>query len=102
MGQILPLIGRDWSQSGVAQLFTRLSNNGYKLLYLSARAIGQSRLTKELLKNIKQGDLVLPTGPLLLNPTSLISAFHRSVSSTSSVLFVSQLPYLSLFVGQCC
>ena len=102
MGQILPLIGRDWSQSGVAQLFTRLSNNGYKLLYLSARAIGQSRLTKELLKNIKQGDLVLPTGPLLLNPTSLISAFHRSVSPTSSVLFVSQLLYLSLFGGQCC
>jgi phosphatidate phosphatase LPIN len=80
MGQILPLIGRDWSQSGVAQLFTRLSNNGYKLLYLSARAIGQSRITKDLLRSIKQGDLVLPDGPLLLNPTSLISAFHRQVS----------------------
>ncbi|KAL8610643.1 hypothetical protein ACOMHN_047212 [Nucella lapillus] len=79
MGQILPLIGRDWSQSGVAQLFTRLSNNGYKLLYLSARAIGQARLTKELLRSIRQGDRVLPDGPLLLNPTSLISAFHREV-----------------------
>ena len=77
MGQILPLMGRDWSQSGVAQLFTRLSSNGYKLLYLSARAIGQSRITKDLLRSIKQGDVVLPDGPLLLNPTSLISAFHR-------------------------
>ncbi|XP_025089282.1 LOW QUALITY PROTEIN: phosphatidate phosphatase LPIN1-like [Pomacea canaliculata] len=79
LGQILPIIGRDWSQSGVAQLFTRLSNNGYKLIYLSARAIGQSRLTKDLLRSIKQGDRVLPDGPLLLNPISLISAFHREV-----------------------
>ncbi|KAK6168129.1 hypothetical protein SNE40_022017 [Patella caerulea] len=79
LGQILPIIGRDWSQSGVADLFTRIGNNGYKFLYLSARAIGQSKVTKDLLKNIKQGNLVLPDGPLLLNPTSLISAFHREV-----------------------
>ncbi|XP_071114379.1 phosphatidate phosphatase LPIN3-like [Haliotis cracherodii] len=79
LGQILPIIGRDWSQSGVASLFTRIHKNGYKFLYLSARAIGQSRITKDLLRGIKQGELVLPEGPLLLNPTSLISAFHREV-----------------------
>ncbi|BFZ21406.1 hypothetical protein BsWGS_24446 [Bradybaena similaris] len=79
LGQILPIIGRDWSQSGVAQLFTRIHKNGYKLIYLSARAIGQSRSTKDMLKNIRQGELVLPDGPLFLNPTSLFSAFHREV-----------------------
>lgn len=79
LGHILPILGHDWSQSGVAQLFTRIFDNSYKFVYLSARAIGQSRITKELLKNIKQGDLVLPDGPLLLNPTSLISALHREV-----------------------
>ncbi|KAL3892441.1 hypothetical protein ACJMK2_004647 [Sinanodonta woodiana] len=79
LGQILPIVGRDWSQSGVAQLYTRIHNNGYKFLYLSARAIGQSKITKDLLQNIKQGDLMLPDGPLLLSPTSLISAFHREV-----------------------
>ncbi|KAL5014363.1 hypothetical protein ScPMuIL_008633 [Solemya velum] len=79
LGQILPIIGRDWSQSGVAQLYSRISSNKYKFLYLSARAIGQSKITKDLLKNIKQNDLVLPDGPLLLSPTSLISAFHREV-----------------------
>ncbi|XP_041361704.1 phosphatidate phosphatase LPIN2-like isoform X2 [Gigantopelta aegis] len=77
LGQILPIIGRDWSQSGVAELFTRIRENGYKLLYLSSRAIGQSNSTKNMLRGIKQGDLALPEGPLLLNPTSLISAFHR-------------------------
>lgn len=35
--------------------------------------------TREYLKSIKQNDLSLPDGPLLLNPTSLISAFHREV-----------------------
>ncbi|XP_049813990.1 phosphatidate phosphatase LPIN2 isoform X2 [Schistocerca nitens] len=79
LGHILPIVGKDWAQSGVAQLFTKIKNNGYKLLYLSARAIGQARVTREYLKSIKQGNLSLPEGPLLLNPTSLISAFHREV-----------------------
>lgn len=79
LGHILPIVGKDWAQSGVAQLFTKIKNNGYKLLYLSARAIGQARVTRDYLRSIKQGDLSLPDGPLLLNPTSLISAFHREV-----------------------
>ncbi|XP_045182167.2 phosphatidate phosphatase LPIN3-like [Mercenaria mercenaria] len=79
LGQILPVVGRDWSQSGVAQLYSRIAGNGYKFLYLSARAIGQSKLTKDLLQNIKQGEMSLPEGPLLLSPTSLISAFHKEV-----------------------
>ncbi|XP_066596542.1 phosphatidate phosphatase LPIN1 isoform X2 [Prorops nasuta] len=79
LGHILPIVGKDWAQSGVAQLFTKIKNNGYKLLYLSARAIGQAKVTREYLKSIKQGNISLPEGPLLLNPTSLISAFHREV-----------------------
>ncbi|XP_059480533.1 phosphatidate phosphatase LPIN3 isoform X4 [Neocloeon triangulifer] len=79
LGHILPVLGKDWAQSGVAQLFTKIKNNGYRLLYLSARAIGQARTTRDYLKSIKQGDLSLPEGPLLLNPTSLISALHREV-----------------------
>ncbi|XP_054266582.1 phosphatidate phosphatase LPIN3 isoform X2 [Macrosteles quadrilineatus] len=79
LGHILPIVGKDWAQSGVAKLFTKIKDNGYKLLYLSSRAIGQSRLTREYLKSIKQEDLSLPEGPMLLNPTSLISAFHTEV-----------------------
>eukprot|EP00096_Caligus_rogercresseyi_P016833 TRINITY_DN984_c0_g1_i5.p1 TRINITY_DN984_c0_g1~~TRINITY_DN984_c0_g1_i5.p1 ORF type:complete len:888 (-),score=228.03 TRINITY_DN984_c0_g1_i5:70-2733(-) len=79
LGHIFPIIGRDWAQSGVAQLFNKIRHNGYHLIYLSARAIGQASITKEYLQSIKQGDLCLPDGPLLLNPTSLISAFHREV-----------------------
>ncbi|XP_050670662.1 phosphatidate phosphatase LPIN3 isoform X2 [Leptidea sinapis] len=79
LGHIFPLVGKDWAQSGVAQLFTKIKNNGYKLLYLSARAIGQAGVTREYLRSIKQGEVCLPDGPLLLNPTSLLRAFHREV-----------------------
>jgi len=79
LGHILPRIGRDWAQSGVANLFTKIKENGYKLLYLSARAIGQAEGTREYLKSVRQGEVCLPDGPLLLSPTSLLSAFHREV-----------------------
>lgn len=101
LGHILPMVGRDWAQIGVAQLFSKIEENGYKMLYLSARAIGQSKVrkqkdffatftfnmlsslyvqaTREYLRSIRQGDVKLPDGPLLLNPTSLISALHREV-----------------------
>merc|ERR1719288_540956 len=77
LGHVLPIIGRDWAQSGVASLFTKIRNNGYHIAYLSARAIGQASVTKDYLKSVSQGDMNLPDGPLLLNPTSLVSALHR-------------------------
>ncbi|RWS27072.1 Lipin-3-like protein [Leptotrombidium deliense] len=79
LGHILPILGKDWAQSGVANLFTKIRSNGYRLLYLSARAIGQAKTTREYLRSVRQGTVCLPDGPLLLSPTSLISAFHREV-----------------------
>ena len=79
LGHVLPIIGRDWAQSGVASLFTKIVNNGYHIVYLSARAIGQASITKEYLSSIKQGEVNLPDGPIFLNPTSLVNAFHREV-----------------------
>merc|ERR1719361_1140976 len=79
LGHLLPVIGRDWAQSGVAKLFTKIRNNGYHVVYLSARAIGQAGSTKDYLQSLKQGDVCLPDGPLFLNPDSLIHAFKREV-----------------------
>lgn len=77
LGHILPMVGHSWAQLGVAKLFTKIQDNGYKFLYLSARAIGQARITREYLRRLRQGEICLPDGPLLLSPTSLISALHR-------------------------
>jgi len=79
LGHVFPMIGRDWAQSGVASLFTKIVNNGYHIVYLSARAIGQASITKEYLASVKQGEVNLPDGPIFLNPTSLVNAFHREV-----------------------
>ena len=79
LGHILPAIGHDWAQSGVAQLFSKIRNNGYHIMYLSARAIGQATITKDYLHSVKQGEVHLPDGPLFLNPDSLIHAFKREV-----------------------
>lgn len=78
-GQVLPIFGRDWSQDGVADLFTAIERNQYKFMYLSARAIGQSRITRDLLNNINQDGFTLPEGPLLVTPTSLFVAFQKEV-----------------------
>jgi len=79
LGHILPVIGKDWAHSGVADLYSNIHDNGYKIMYLSARAIGQSSSTKEYLQSVKQGDICLPDGPVFLNPDSLIYAFKREV-----------------------
>ncbi|KAI1289601.1 Phosphatidate phosphatase LPIN3 [Halotydeus destructor] len=79
LGQVLPYLGRDWAQCGVTNLYTKIYDNSYKFIYLSARAIGQAGPTRGYLKSVRQDDLCLPDGPLLLSPTSLISAFHREV-----------------------
>ncbi|CAF1115651.1 unnamed protein product [Adineta steineri] len=79
MGQILPLIGRDWYHDGIAEFFNAIQENGYQFIYLSARAIGQSQMTRDFLRSIKQCKYNLPVGPLLLSPDSLLAAFHREV-----------------------
>ncbi len=77
LGHILPYIGQDWAQVGVTRLYTNIAANGYKFLYLSARAIGQAKATRDYLRDLRQDDVSLPDGPLLLSPTSLFSALHR-------------------------
>lgn len=83
----MPLIGNDWAQPGVAQLFTRIAANGYRIAYLSARAIGQSAQTREYLRSVRQGEYALPDGPVLLSPSSLLHAFHREVIERRPEIF---------------
>ena len=37
----MPVLGRDWSQPGVCKLYNNVRKNGYQIMYLTARAIGQ-------------------------------------------------------------
>ncbi|CAD6333588.1 unnamed protein product [Miscanthus lutarioriparius] len=79
LGQVMPLVGRDWSHSGVARLFSAIKENGYQLLFLSARAIVQAYLTKNFLFNLKQDGKALPNGPVVISPDGLFPSLYREV-----------------------
>lgn len=79
LGHLLPAVGRDWSQVGVAGLYTQIEKNGYKTLYLTARPIGQASQTRAFLHNVTQGSAKLPNGPVLMSPNRLVESFTREV-----------------------
>lgn len=98
LGQLLPLFGKEYAHSGVTDLFTKIAANGYKFAYLSARAIGQAQVTRDYLKSVRQGKSVLPPGPMLLNPSSLINAFHKYVQYLTINLTQVGLCYVSVSI----
>uniref|UniRef100_A0A8C3D7B6 phosphatidate phosphatase n=2 Tax=Corvus moneduloides TaxID=1196302 RepID=A0A8C3D7B6_CORMO len=79
LGHILPTLGKDWTHQGIAKLYHKVSQNGYKFLYCSARAIGMAGMTRGYLHWVNERGTVLPQGPVLLSPSSLFSALHREV-----------------------
>jgi len=79
LGHLYYFIGRDWTQSGVADLYTKVRSNGYEVLYLTSRAIGQISATKDYLFGIEQSGTRLPMGPVITSPDRLLAAFTREV-----------------------
>uniref|UniRef100_A0A665T5F4 phosphatidate phosphatase n=1 Tax=Echeneis naucrates TaxID=173247 RepID=A0A665T5F4_ECHNA len=79
LGHILPTLGKDWTHQGIARLYHRVSLNGYKFMYCSARAIGMADMTRGYLHWVNERGTMLPMGPVLLSPSSLFSALHREV-----------------------
>uniref|UniRef100_A0A672ZG85 phosphatidate phosphatase n=1 Tax=Sphaeramia orbicularis TaxID=375764 RepID=A0A672ZG85_9TELE len=87
LGHILPQFGKDWTHQGIAKLYHRIHQNGYKFLYCSARAIGMAAITKGYLQWVNDKGIVLPKGPVLLAPSSLFSALHREVIEKKPEVF---------------
>ncbi|KAI8605126.1 Lipin/Ned1/Smp2-domain-containing protein [Dissophora ornata] len=79
LGHIFTMAGKDWTHTGVAKLYTDIVNNGYHILYLTSRAIGQADYTRKYLKNVEQDSYQLPDGPVIMSPDRLMTAFHREV-----------------------
>ena len=75
----MPFIYQDWSQMGIAELYTNLCQRGYIIIYLSSRNIDLSQRTINLLKSIKQGEFRLPDGPVLLSSDDLFHALKREM-----------------------
>ncbi|XP_021729579.1 phosphatidate phosphatase PAH2-like isoform X2 [Chenopodium quinoa] len=79
LGQFMPMMGIDWSQTGVTHLFSAIKENGYQLLFLSARSISQAYHTRQFLFNLKQDGKALPEGPVLISPDGLFPSLYREV-----------------------
>jgi phosphatidate phosphatase LPIN len=73
------MVGKDWTHQGIASFYTKIHGNGYYILYLTSRAIGQADITRGYLKGIEQGSHQLPDGPVLMSPDRLIAALKREV-----------------------
>ncbi|KAL5527740.1 hypothetical protein ACEPAG_6541 [Sanghuangporus baumii] len=79
LGHVFTMIGRDWTHLGVAKLYTDIARNGYRILYLTSRAIGQADSTRYYLKSINQNNYQLPEGPVIMSPDRLMTSLHREV-----------------------
>jgi phosphatidate phosphatase LPIN len=79
LGHFFTMLGRDWTHSGVASLYTGIQKNGYQMLYLTSRAIGQAQYTRNYLNKVEQGTFQLPDGPVFLSPDRLVAAFTREI-----------------------
>eukprot|EP00088_Acartia_fossae_P009277 TRINITY_DN14484_c1_g1_i5.p1 TRINITY_DN14484_c1_g1~~TRINITY_DN14484_c1_g1_i5.p1 ORF type:complete len:344 (-),score=43.26 TRINITY_DN14484_c1_g1_i5:179-1210(-) len=80
-GLLLPALGiSDWKHDGVVQLYSKIADQGYKIIYLTSRAIGQSESTREYLFNLREkGGFRMPVGPVMMQVNSIIDTVKTEV-----------------------
>ncbi|KAI6783266.1 Nuclear elongation and deformation protein-like protein [Emericellopsis cladophorae] len=79
LGHVLNMIGRDWTHAGIAKLYSDIAANGYNIMYLTSRSVGQADTTRTYLANIVQDGSRLPAGPTILSPDRTMAALRREV-----------------------
>ncbi|KAI5785921.1 Lipin/Ned1/Smp2-domain-containing protein [Geopyxis carbonaria] len=79
LGHVFTMIGRDWTHLGVAKLYTDICSNGYNLMYLTSRSVGQADTTRNYLNGIVQDAHKLPKGPVIMSPDRTFHALRREV-----------------------
>jgi phosphatidate phosphatase LPIN len=73
------MIGRDWTHLGVAKLYNEIVNNGYNIMYLTSRSVGQADTTRAYLNGVVQEGYRLPKGPTIMSPDRTIAALRREL-----------------------
>lgn len=79
LGQVLNMIGRDWTHAGIAKLYSDIALNGFNIMYLTSRSVGQADTTRAYLNNIVQEGCRMPHGPTILSPDRTMAALRREV-----------------------
>lgn len=87
-GHVFNAIGRDWSQTGVAKIYTELYKRGYHFVYLTSRSIEASQGTKEYINTLKQTEK-LPDGRIIthtLPPGAIFTSTFRFFKAVNNEL----------------
>jgi len=71
-GHLMPRLGFDWSHTEVSKFFQKLYQQGYKIIYVTARSIRMNTITREYLASLD-----LPPGPIF----PALKSIKRSVVS---------------------
>ncbi|GEQ68545.1 hypothetical protein JCM33374_g2213 [Metschnikowia sp. JCM 33374] len=79
LGHVFNMFGKDWTHPGVANLFQDITRNGYNIMYLTARSVGQADTTRQYLDSINQDGMRLPKGPVILSPDRTMAALRREI-----------------------
>ena len=79
LGVIFPRLGIDWNHKDVIKLIDKMACSGYKIVYLTARAILQSDATHQFLSDINQNEMKLPYGPIIMDPDGVFSSFKKGI-----------------------
>lgn len=79
LGHLFTMFGKDWTHEGVARLFSDIKNNGYNVLYLTARSVGLADMTRSYLNGVYQNGYSLPFGPVILSPDRTMEALKREI-----------------------
>lgn len=87
LGHVFTMIGRDWTHLGVGKLFTDIRNNGYNIMYLTSRSVGQADTTRWYLRSVDQDGFKLPEGPVILSPDRTMAALRREVIMRKPEIF---------------
>ncbi|KAL2863730.1 putative lipin Smp2 [Aspergillus lucknowensis] len=79
LGHVLNMIGRDWTHAGVAKLYSDIVSNGYNIMYLTSRSVGQADTTRSYVYGVCQDGYRLPKGPVIMSPDRTIAALRREI-----------------------
>ena len=79
IGQIGVYFGIDWTHKYIAKLYSHIVNNGYKMLYVTARTMYMQSSTKNSLNNIKQDGYSMPVGPMMMNESGYVDAIKTEI-----------------------
>ena len=99
IGQLSYLWGGDWSHKNITKLYNDIYNNGYKILYLTARTMCQHKQTKEFLYKINQNNITMPEGPILMSKGDFASTIKIEIidKKPQTMKISSLLMVLNLF-----